>query len=204
MQFFNPKNHPLGDARNQRLTDVLHRRQPDVTIILDNVQDPHNVAAVMRTCDAVGIMEIFLLNSGLPVPKRFNKRSSSGANTWMLAHRFNDAKECIDRVRQQVSKIYSTKLGVTSHDLYSLDFTEPIALVFGNETLGVSDEVHDLCDGNFNIPQMGMIQSLNISVACAVSLYEAYRQKNIAGHYDHYKLNEAQEKRLLEFWKVKK
>jgi tRNA (guanosine-2'-O-)-methyltransferase len=84
--------------------------------------------------------------------------------------------------------------------LHAIDFTKSIALVFGNEHEGVSEEIRKLADGNFVIPQMGIIRSLNISVACAVTLYEAYRQKNAAGHYNQSKIDEVRMKSLLEEW----
>ncbi|TAJ63421.1 MAG: RNA methyltransferase, partial [Chitinophagaceae bacterium] len=76
-----------------------------------------------------------------------------------------------------------THLSTDAVGLYEIDFTQPTALVFGNEHDGVSEEFRNMADGNFVIPQMGIIQSLNISVACAVSIYEAFRQKTVAGHY---------------------
>ena len=97
----------------------------------------------------------------------------------------------------------ATHLGSTSVDLYELDFTPKIALVFGNEHSGVSSEIVSLTDGNFIIPQVGMIQSLNISVACAVTLYEAFRQKSIAGHYKERKLNEPVFDNLWKEWSLK-
>ncbi|HJS54916.1 MAG TPA: TrmH family RNA methyltransferase, partial [Chitinophagaceae bacterium] len=85
-------------------------------------------------------------------------------------------------------------------NLYAIDFTRPLALVFGNEHSGVSEEIRNLADGNFIIPQSGIIRSLNISVACAVTLYEAYRQKNAAGHYDKPKLTENAVHELMNKW----
>ena len=85
--------------------------------------------------------------------------------------------------RKKYKKIYTTHLSTDAVDLYDMDLTEDIALIFGNEHSGVSEELIGLADGNFIIPQVGIIKSLNISVACAVTLYEAFRQKTIAGHY---------------------
>ncbi len=84
------------------------------------------------------------------------------------------------KLQNSANNTFSVKFG----GIYEVDLTQSIALVFGNEHLGVSDEVISLADGNFVIPQQGIIRSLNISVACAVTVYEAYRQKKIAGHYD--------------------
>ena len=103
-------------------------------------------------------------------------------------HQFTIAEECFEALRKNFSKIYTTHLSTDAVDLYELNLTESVALVFGNEHSGVSDDIIGMADGNFLIPQVGIIKSLNISVACAVSLYEAYRQKKIAGHFDNMNL----------------
>ena len=190
----------MTPERYQRLTDVLNKRQPDLTIVLENVFDPHNISAVMRTCDAVGIQDIFILNTKIAPHKKWGARSSSSAARWLSIHQFTDAGECFSRLRQQYKKIYTTHLSTDAVGLHDLDLTEPVALVFGNEHSGVSDEIIAMADGNFIIPQVGIIKSLNISVACAVTLYEAFRQKNDAGHYDNVKLEGEQLNKLRNDW----
>lgn len=154
----------------------------------------------MRTCDAVGIQDIYILNTAIPVHKKWGKKSSSSAAKWLTIHQFTDIDSCISALKKNFSKIYTTHLSTDAVGLYSLDLTEPVALVFGNEHEGISRELIDLADGNFIIPQAGIIKSLNISVACAVSLYEAYRQKNAAGHYDFVKLSAENLKNLKDQW----
>ena len=105
-------------------------------------------------------------------------------------------------IRKRYDKVYATHLGVQSHSLYELDLTQKVALVFGNEHAGVSDEIRAMADGNFIIPQVGMIRSLNISVACAVSLYEAFRQKQHAGHYEKQKLEAENYSTLYTQWEL--
>ncbi len=173
----------MTPARHEKLTQVLRRRQSDLTVVLENVFDPHNISAVMRTCDAVGVQEIFILNTKIPRHKKFGARSSSSAAKWLTVHSFEDATRCFEEIRRRYERVLTTHLGESSAGLYELDLTRPTALVFGNEHSGVSEEIRALADGNFLIPQAGIIQSLNISVACAVTLYEAYRQKEQAGHY---------------------
>jgi tRNA (guanosine-2'-O-)-methyltransferase len=150
---------------------------------MENVHDPHNIAAVMRTCDAVGIQDIYILNTIIPEHKKFGAKSSSSAAKWLTIHSFSDTGECIAALRKKYNKIYTTHLADNATQLYNLNLTDSIALVFGNEHAGVSDEIRSLADGNFIIPQVGIIQSLNISVACAVTIYEAFRQKSLAHHY---------------------
>jgi len=190
----------MTPARYSRLTSVLEKRQPDITVVLENVFDPHNVSAVMRTCDAIGIQDVYILNNRIPPHKKWGYRSSSTAAEWLTIHQFTDAIECFTEVRKKYQKIYATYLNDEAKGLYQLDLTEPVALVFGNETFGVSEDIRSLADGSFIIPQVGIIKSLNISVACAVSLYEAFRQKQIAGHYNKPRLKASQEGPLREKW----
>jgi tRNA (guanosine-2'-O-)-methyltransferase len=188
--------------RTEKLLQVLHQRQPDLTVILENVNDPHNVSAVMRTCDAVGISELYVLNTTIARHKRFGPRSSSSADKWVAIRQFEDLDECIQAVRQKYDFIYTTHLATDAITLYELDLTRKMALVFGNEHSGCSEMIISKADGNFIIPQAGIIQSLNISVACAVSIYEAYRQKKAAGHYDNCRLPEATQQELMKSWKM--
>lgn len=183
-----------------RLETVLNHRQPDLTIVLENVFDPHNIAAVMRTCDAVGIQEIFILNHKIPPHKNWSAKTSSSAAKWLTIHPFTDVQECFKAVRKNYRKIYTTHLSSDAVSLHQLDLTVSVALVFGNEQSGVSDEIIAMADGNFIIPQVGIIKSLNISVACAVTLYEAFRQKNNAGHYNQLKLKGEQLNSLRNNW----
>lgn len=178
----------MTPERTERLTSVLNKRQPDLTVVLENVFDPHNISAVMRTCDAVGIQDIYILNHKIPPHRKFGERSSSSAAKWLTVHQFTDAVECFAALRKNFKKIYTTHLSTDAVGLYELNLTESVALIFGNEKLGVSEEIIAMADGNFIIPQVGIIKSLNISVACAVTLYEAFRQKNNAGHYAEPKL----------------
>ncbi|WP_315815963.1 TrmH family RNA methyltransferase [Paraflavitalea speifideaquila] len=127
-------------------------------------------------------------------------KSSSSAAKWLTIHQYTDAQECFQKIRASYSRILTTHLSSDAIDLYSIDFTGSVALVFGNEHAGVTDEIRGMADGNFIIPQQGIIQSLNISVACAVTLYEAYRQKKNAGHYDQRKLEGQQLGTLLDEW----
>ena len=173
----------MTPERNDRLNAVLDKRQLNLTIVFENVSDPHNISAVMRTCDAVGIQEIYILNTVMSTHKKWSAKSSSSAAKWLTIHQFTDVQSCFEALRKKYNKIYTTHLSTDAVDLYDMDLTENIALIFGNEHSGVSEELIGLADGNFIIPQVGIIKSLNISVACAVTLYEAFRQKTIAGHY---------------------
>lgn len=190
----------MTPERIKRLNDVLDKRQPGLTVLLENVQDPHNISAVMRTCDAVGIQDIYVLNTQIPKHKKWGARSSSSADKWLTIHQFTDTKACFEALRKNFDKIYTTHLSTDAVGLHTLDFTQRVALVFGNEHGGVSEETIALSDGNFIIPQVGIIKSLNISVACAVSVYEAFRQKSIAGHYEERQLPDTTFNELKTSW----
>ena len=190
----------MTNERRERIEAVLSKRQNDLTVVLENVFDPHNISAVMRSCDAVGIQEIFVLNTKIPRHKKWGARSSSSAAKWLTIHQFEDSEACFDALIKSYSTILTTHLSSDAVSLYKADLTQSTALVFGNEHSGVSEEVRGLADGNFIIPQVGMIRSLNISVACAVSLYEAFRQKQLAGHYDRQKLDAASYSSLSNQW----
>ncbi|MBI3718526.1 MAG: RNA methyltransferase [Sphingobacteriales bacterium] len=180
----------MTPERKERLLSVLNKRQNDITVVLENVFDPHNISAVMRTCDAVGIQDIFILNTKIPRHKKWGAKSSSSAAKWLTIHQYTDAAECFTELRKRYSKIVTTHLSSDAVSLHAINFSESIALIFGNEHSGVSDEIRAMADGNFIIPQTGIIKSLNISVACAVTVYEAMRQKELAGHYAQRKLPE--------------
>lgn len=187
------------ERRSTRIQRALERRQPDLTVVMENIHDPHNVSAVLRSCDAVGIPGVELLYTLEKFP-RIGKKSSSSANKWLDRRKHTSVDACFSQLRKEGFRIYATHLASDAVSLYDLDLTQPAALVFGNEHRGVSDEAAAKADANFQIPMMGMIQSLNVSVACAVTLYEALRQRLKAGHYDARKLAETDFQRLLEDW----
>lgn len=190
----------MTPERKQRLTSVLDKRQGNITVVLENVFDPHNISAVMRTADAVGVQDIYILNTKIPRHKKWGAKSSSSAAKWLTVHQYDNAEECFSLLRKRYSTILTTHLSSDAVSLHSIDFTKSIALVFGNEHSGVSDEIRELADGNFIIPQVGIIRSLNISVACAVTLYEALRQKTNAGQYNQPGLDAVRYEELFKEW----
>ena len=193
----------MTPERTRKLNNVLSKRQPDITVVLENVFDPHNISAVMRTCDAVGIQDIYILNTKIPRHKKWGAKSSSSAAKWLTIYQYENAQDCFLSLRKRYSTILTTHLSSDAISLHEINFTNSIALVFGNEHSGVSDEIRELADGNFIIPQVGIIRSLNISVACAVTLYEAYRQKNKAGQYNRRSLDDVRYDELLGEWGFK-
>lgn len=188
------------DKRVARIKEILVKRQPTLTVVLENINDPHNLSACVRSCDAVGVNEIHLIYYGSqPFPK-LGKSSSASAKKWVGQKHYRSVRECFGLLKVEGKKIYTTHLGTDSVSLFDLDLSQPVAIVFGNEHDGVSEEALDMADGNLLVPQVGMIQSLNISVACAVILYEAMRQRLKAGLYKNQQLDEAAFEAELKGW----
>jgi tRNA (guanosine-2'-O-)-methyltransferase len=156
------------DRRLQKIKTVLEKRQSDITVVLENIHDPHNVSAVFRTCDAVGVLRVELVYTVERFP-RIGKKSSSSANKWVMMRHHRSLEECYATLRQEGFAVLATRVGTGSVPLFGVDLTKKVALVFGNEHRGVSDRAAQLADSTFEIPMRGMIQSLNVSVACAVN-----------------------------------
>jgi tRNA (guanosine-2'-O-)-methyltransferase len=181
---------PRTERRRDRIAAVLARRQPDLTVVLENVHDPHNVSAVLRSCDAVGVLAAHrIYTTEEPPAGAFARTTSASAAKWIETHRHRSVDACFAHLRAAGFAILATALAEGSQDLATVDLRQPVALVFGNEMRGVSPEALAAADGTIAIPMLGMVQSLNISVACAVVLYEALRQRRQAGAYDHPKLS---------------
>jgi tRNA (guanosine-2'-O-)-methyltransferase len=189
----------VSDRRRGKIRTVLERRQPDLTVVLENIHDPHNVSAVLRSCDAVGVMQAELLYTLEKFP-RIGRKSSSSAGKWIDRRKHTGTADCYRTLRSEGFRIYATRLAAGTIPLYDLDLRGPVALVFGNEHRGVSDEAAEGADANFHIPMMGMIQSLNVSVACAVALYEVLRQRLAAGVYDRSRIPPEALERLCAEW----
>jgi tRNA (guanosine-2'-O-)-methyltransferase len=187
----------LTDKRFTKIKSVVEKRQKNFTLVLENIHDRHNVSAILRSADAVGIDKVYLIYNTNKFPK-IGKSSSASAKKWITLERFGNVKDCFDNLKAHKYKIYSTHLSGhrKNYSLYDLNLTQRTALVFGNEHTGVSEDVKVMSDRNFQIPMHGMIQSLNVSVAVAVSLYEALRQRELKGKYERsdYSKSELNEK----------
>ncbi|MGE5432564.1 MAG: TrmH family RNA methyltransferase [Syntrophomonadaceae bacterium] len=186
-------------ARLNKIIEAAKRRQHSLRVVMENIHDPHNVSAILRTCDAVGISKVSLVYNVEKFPK-INRTSSASAVKWVEREKFSDIKVCYENLRSQGFKIYASSLTEHSISLYDIDFTQKTAIVLGNEHRGVSSEAAELADDVFLIPMHGMVQSLNVSVANAVILYEAQRQRLINGMYDRTELNEEEIDKFIDEW----
>ena len=192
----------MTPERKNKIKQVLSKRQDNITVILENIHNPHNISAIMRTCDAVGIQNIYIITTTIAPQKFWGRRSNAGVADWMTIHQFTDVDSCIREVKKHHEKIITTALGKNTKSVFDIDFTQNMAVVFGNEARGISDQLLTYSDENFVIPQVGIIPSLNVSVSCAVALYEALRQKSIAGHYISNNVNNVTEKIPGIKWKI--
>lgn len=192
----------ISERRKARLRGVLERRQPDLTLVIENVWDPHNVGAILRSADAVGIMTVHLLYTIEQAPnfRQVGKLSSASAKQWLELRVHDSVDRCFGALRDEGFHIYASHLTPEATTLFDLDATGKTAFVVGNEHRGVSEEACALADAIYVIPMMGMVQSLNVSVANAVTLYEACRQRRAAGLYDRPSLDAPRIDALLREW----
>jgi tRNA (guanosine-2'-O-)-methyltransferase len=178
-----PPAKGITPRRLARLRGTLARRQPDLTVVIENVHDPHNVSAMLRSCDAVGADGAHLVYTDEELPE-INRVVSASAQRWLELRQHANIEACYAALRAGGLTIYATHLSAAALELYDLDLTRPCAFVFGNESRGVSDAALAGADAAVKIPMLGMVESLNVSVACSVTLYEALRQRRAAGLYD--------------------
>ncbi len=187
------------ERRLKKIEKVVSERQFSLRVVLENIHDPHNVSAIFRTCDAVGIPEIDLLYTIEKFPS-ISKVTSASSKKWVEIKKFNSTEKCINSLKKDEFKVYGTILSDSAENIYNLDFTEKIAIVMGNEHRGISDEIEKLIDKHIYIPMHGMIQSLNVSVATAVILYEAQRQRALKGMYKKSELTKNELDNLINVW----
>jgi tRNA (guanosine-2'-O-)-methyltransferase len=170
--------------RYQRIRETLDRRQPDLTVITEDVHKPHNLSAIIRTCDAVGVLEVHTMNrvvAGEDLPTF--SQVAQGSEKWVDLHRHETVEGAIAQLQARNFKVYAAHLSDQAVDYRDIDYTQPTAILMGAERWGVSTATAEMVDGHVIIPMLGMVQSLNVSVAAAVILFEAQRQRLAAGFY---------------------
>ena len=170
------------ERRAARVFEVLARRQPDLTILAEDVYKPHNLSAMLRSCDAVGVGTVHAVRPTGGVPTY--DATSASAHKWvdLIVHRTVD--EAVSVLRGAGARIVAAHFSDAAIDYRDVDYRQPTAILFGNERSGVSARAAELADVHVTIPMLGMVRSLNVSVATAVILFEAQRQRREAGAYD--------------------
>lgn len=174
--------------RIEKVKKVLSLRQPDLRVVLEEVKNTHNASAVVRTCDAAGVLNVDIISSSqesLPV----NEAISTRAEKWIQFHYHTSTTDCLSQLKEKGFKIAATLLREDSLSYKILDYTQPTALVFGNESEGVSEEALSLADYKIKIPMIGMAHSLNLSVSVGIILYEAMKQRLEKGYYKKRRLS---------------
>lgn len=185
--------------REQRIKEILSKRQPDLRVVLEDIKNTHNASAVVRTCDAAGVMCIDIIGSG-PFP--VNEAISTRVEKWLSFSYYNSPEKCLPLLKKKGFTVAATHLGRSSIDYLDFDYSRPVALVFGNEAEGISPEALRLADCAVKIPMFGMSQSLNLSVSAGVILYEAIRQRREAGYLFSTPLSEEEMERIEKQWRM--
>ncbi|HEU6437848.1 MAG TPA: TrmH family RNA methyltransferase [Nitratidesulfovibrio sp.] len=173
----------ITPRRMERIRKVLGWRQKDLTLVLANIHDPHNVSAIYRSCDAFGVAQVHLYYTDTAFPV-LGRKSSASARKWVDTVRHSDAQSLMRTLKESGHRVLATSCTPAARPLGDYDMTQPTAIIMGNEHSGVAQELVDLVDGEVYIPMYGMIQSFNVSVAAAILLAEASRQRVLAGMYD--------------------
>ncbi len=185
--------------RIEKVKRVLSHRQPDLRVVLEEVKNTHNASAVVRTCDAAGILYVDII-SAAEEPFPVNEAISTRAEKWIDFRYHTSTEACLKKLKDTGFKIAATHLKKEALSYTDLDYTQPLAIVFGNEAEGISDEALSLADYAIRIPMVGMAQSLNLSVSVGIILYEAMKQRQEKGYYDLRRLSEEEFERLVKTW----
>ncbi|MEE4218156.1 MAG: tRNA (guanosine(18)-2'-O)-methyltransferase TrmH [Xanthomonadales bacterium] len=177
----------MTDKRRATVDAVLARRQPDLTVLAERLHKPRNFSAIVRTCDAVGVNEVHAVPGEEGLAIHWN--TSQGAEKWMNVRPHEDLASACRHLRKRGFQLVAAHLSDQARDYREIDYTTPTALVVGTELFGVSEEALAESDCQVMIPMKGMTQSLNVSVACAIVLYEAMRQRDEKGLYAESRLD---------------
>ena len=184
--------------RLQRVQTVLAQRQLDVTVALDQVHKMHNLSAIIRSCDATGVPTVHAVE--LEASLRTFKTAAAGSQDWVKLYPYQSSNEMIQTVKAKGMTVYAAHLSDQSVDFRDIDYTKPCCILMGAEKAGVSDQAAKLADQHIIIPMLGMVESLNVSVAAATILYEIQRQRQAAGMYQQCQYNDVQLEKLVFEW----
>ncbi|RMH57193.1 MAG: tRNA (guanosine(18)-2'-O)-methyltransferase TrmH [Deinococcus-Thermus bacterium] len=199
----------MTPERLARMRAVLDKRQPDLTVLMERVHKPHNFSAILRSCDAVGVLEAHAVppkhglpevEEGLQLEGKTHLETSGSAVKWVALRVHEDTLSALTHLKAQGFQVLAAHLSEQAVDYREADYTRPTCILLGTEKWGVSPEAAALSDGHVRIPMLGMVQSLNVSVAAAVILFEAQRQRLRAGFYDQVRLAPEQYEAVLQEW----
>lgn len=185
----------VAPERFQKIRELLEKRQTDLTLVMDNVNKPHNLAAIIRSCDAVGIHQVHAISYRSSI--RTKQHTAAGASRWLRVRLSETIAPVGQKLRDSGMQILVAHYCQEAVDFRSIDYTVPTAVVMGEELKGPSEEALKLADHFIHIPMFGMVESLNVSVAAALILFEAQRQRQAAGMYDKRHFSDDDFERLL-------
>ncbi len=189
----------VTEERLQRMWAVAKKRQAGLRVVLEEVENPRNISAICRTCDSVGVQFIHVIHRGIR-PIVLDKRASAGSHQWLTIIQHPTIEDCLSELKGMGFRIYATHVDPTAKEFTEVDYTGKVAIVFGNEGHGVSETTRQLADERIVIPQVGFADSLNVAVAAAVILYEAFKQRRAACLYEHPELNPEEQEALVRLW----
>ncbi|MFT5277925.1 MAG: tRNA (guanosine-2'-O-)-methyltransferase [Granulosicoccus sp.] len=185
----------MTPERLERINKMLDKRQPDLTVCMEGVHKSHNLAAVVRTADAIGVSDVHAIWKSDEMEVRGG--SAAGSQNWIDVHNYSKTSDAIDALKKQGMQVLVTNLSDNAVDFREIDYTKPTAIILGQEKFGASDIALEMADQHIVIPMVGMVQSLNVSVAGSVVLYEAQRQRQLAGMYNTPRIDENRRQRFL-------
>jgi len=187
------------EKRLQRMRKILQNRQLDLTVVCEDVWDRHNLGAILRSCESVGVQELHVVYRTSQF-HGFGHRAGASARKWMDLHRYRTHEELVLPLKERGFTLFGTHLDTNAQSIYEVDLTGPSAIVMGNEKDGISDRMLKLVDQTVIVPMHGMIQSLNVSAATAVILNEAARQRMVKGLYPARKADDPWIDEMVERW----
>ena len=189
-----PADTFMSPERYARIRHFLSLRQPSLTLCLEQLHKPHNVSAIVRSCDAVGVHEVHAVWDEKP---QFRKSTAMGSENWVYTKQHPCIGDAVEHLKQQNKQVLVTNLSESAVDFREIDYTRPTAIILGQEKHGATELAVAAADQDIIIPMVGMVQSLNVSVAAALILYEAQRQRQLAGMYNTQQLTEQACQKIL-------
>jgi len=189
----------VTEERLRKIKEVLNFRQPDLRVVIERIENQHNASAILRTCDAVGIIDIDII---LPKSGSFpiSPSVTTGAEKWLRLNYYDSTEDCIEKLKKECFKIACTYSDKDSIKPWEIDLSGKIAIIFGNEKEGVSETALSLSDFKIWIPMFGMVRSLNVSVSAGMILYEALKQRYFKREYGKQKFSEEEFSQILKLW----
>ncbi len=187
------------EARIKRVHDVLSSRQPDLRVVFEELTNAHNASAVLRTCDAAGVLHVHFV-SAAATEFPINKAISTRADKWVELHPHRTIADCVKSLKAEGFQVAATCLSEDAIAYDMVDYTRPTAVIFGNESDGITPEALTLADVKIKIPMLGMVQSLNLSVSVGIILYEALRQRRARGFFESPRLSEKERAAIAGKW----